>query len=58
MDSRDNAQHEASADSIPPHLAIGLERKATDDLIAWIVEDAQKQATQYLYETQVACDGE
>ena len=30
----------------------------TEDLIDWIVEDAQYQATQYLYETQVACDGE
>ena len=57
MDSRDDGKHDASADPAAPS-AVGLERQATDDLIAWIVEDAQKQATQYLYETQVACDGE
>ena len=57
MDSRDDGKHDASADPAA-RSAVGLERQATDDLIAWIVEDAQKQATQYLYETQVACDGE
>jgi hypothetical protein len=32
--------------------------KTIDDLVSWIVDDAQFQSPQYLHETKAECEGE